>query len=81
MIRSGIQESGLLIGCLRKLQKWSFNSLISEYRSFSNTTKTTRYINEQYIEIFDLDLVSIPSKTPGWLNGRIYSESDFIKTE
>ncbi|EGF79271.1 hypothetical protein BATDEDRAFT_6727, partial [Batrachochytrium dendrobatidis JAM81] len=55
MCTSGVQETGALVGCLRKLQGWNFNSIVVEYRSFAGNK--SRYVNEQFIELFDLDLV------------------------
>ncbi|KAJ3130251.1 hypothetical protein HK098_004298 [Nowakowskiella sp. JEL0407] len=52
MCSSGIHETGCLIGCLRKLQNWNFNSIIMEYRGFAGTK--TRFAIEQFIELFDL---------------------------
>ncbi|KAI8924367.1 tyrosine phosphatase family-domain-containing protein [Entophlyctis helioformis] len=64
MCTSGVQETGTLIGCLRKLQGWNFNSIIVEYRSFAGNK--SRYVNEQFIELFDLDLVTLPKNLPSW---------------
>ncbi|PVU92765.1 hypothetical protein BB559_003599 [Furculomyces boomerangus] len=61
---SGIRETSTVVGCLRKLQNWNFNSIIFEYRRYS--TSRARYAIELFIELFDIDLVSIPSNTPDW---------------
>ncbi|PVU92692.1 hypothetical protein BB561_003672 [Smittium simulii] len=61
---SGIKETSLVVGCLRKLQNWNFNSTIFEYRRYS--TNKARYAVELFIELFDTDLVSIPLNTPDW---------------
>lgn len=81
--RSGIHESGTLVGCLRKLEGWNFSSIITEvngivlfhimvvnwiiqqYRAYAGTK--ARYVNEQFIELFDLDLVTLPPNLPDWL--------------
>lgn len=55
---------GMVIGCLRRLQNWNFNSVITEYRTYAGPR--TRYVNEQFIELFDIDLVTIPHDPPAW---------------
>ncbi|KAI9319379.1 protein-tyrosine phosphatase [Dichotomocladium elegans] len=65
MCTSGIHETGTLVGCLRKLEGWNFSSIINEYRAYAGTK--ARYVNEQFIELFDLDLVTLPANLPGWL--------------
>ncbi|KAL7415328.1 tyrosine phosphatase family-domain-containing protein [Mrakia frigida] len=62
---SGIHLTGIIVGCLRKLQHWNFASILVEYRSFAGPTKH-RYSDEQYIEMFDTDLVNIPLDPPEW---------------
>ncbi|ORX56739.1 protein-tyrosine phosphatase [Hesseltinella vesiculosa] len=64
MCTSGIHETGTLVGCLRKLEGWNFSSIVTEYRSFAGTK--ARYVNEQFIELFDLDLVTLPRTLPLW---------------
>lgn len=64
MCSYGVQETGALIGCLRKLQGWNFNSIVLEYRSFAGSK--ARYIVEQFIELFDTDLIAVPKKIPRW---------------
>jgi protein tyrosine/serine phosphatase len=61
---SGVQQVGVVIGCLRRLQGWNLNSIINEYRGFALTR--TRYLHEQMIELFDTDLVVIPEEPPQW---------------
>ncbi|ORX63430.1 hypothetical protein K493DRAFT_250082, partial [Basidiobolus meristosporus CBS 931.73] len=34
------------------------------YRSYSGNK--ARYINEQFIELFDMDLVTLPAELPEW---------------
>ncbi|TPX37768.1 hypothetical protein SeMB42_g06892 [Synchytrium endobioticum] len=64
MCTSGNHETGVFVGCLRKLQRWNFNSIVVEYRSFAGNK--ARYANEQFIELFDLDLVTLPANQPTW---------------
>jgi protein tyrosine/serine phosphatase len=56
MCQTGAHETGALVGCLRRIQKWSFNSIIFEYRSFAGSK--SKYSIEQFIELFDTDLVN-----------------------
>ncbi|RUP16259.1 hypothetical protein BC936DRAFT_139534 [Jimgerdemannia flammicorona] len=64
MCISGIHETGIVIGCLRHLQNWNFSSIVTEYRSYASSK--ARYMNEQFIELYDLDLVTLPSNLPPW---------------
>ncbi|KXS09319.1 protein-tyrosine phosphatase [Gonapodya prolifera JEL478] len=64
MCTSGVHETGTLMGCLRKLQGWNFNSIVVEYHSFAGSK--ARFVNEQFIELFDLDLVTFPLDLPNW---------------
>ncbi len=52
-------EASVLIGCLRKLQGWSFNAIVVEFDAYSGGKN--RFLYTQFIECFDLDLVRIPS--------------------
>ena len=36
-----------------------------QYRAYAGSK--ARYLNEQYIELFDLDLVTLPKQLPLWL--------------
>lgn len=53
----GIHDTGTVVGCLRKALGWNLNSIVVEYRSFAGSR--ARYFNEQFIELFDLDLISV----------------------
>ncbi|KAI9281145.1 tyrosine phosphatase family-domain-containing protein, partial [Sporodiniella umbellata] len=64
MCTSGIHETGTLVGCLRKLEYWNFSSILTEYRAYAGSK--ARYVNEQFIELFDLDLVTLPRCLPSW---------------
>jgi tyrosine-protein phosphatase OCA1 len=60
----GMHRTGLVIGCLRKAQGWALTSIIDEYRRFSG--RKSRLQNEQFIELFDVDLVRLPGQLPNW---------------
>ncbi|CAG8809755.1 28933_t:CDS:2 [Gigaspora margarita] len=64
MCTSGVHETGTFIGCLRRLQNWNFTSIMVEYRSFASNK--ARYVNEQFIELFDMDLITLPRNLPPW---------------
>ena len=64
MCSSGIHQTGTLVGCLRRLQTWNLTSTLYEYRMF--TAQKNRFLNEQFIELFDLDMVTLPRDLPPW---------------
>lgn len=57
--------AGAVVGCLRKIQQWHLSSIFEEYRRFAGSK--VRLQNEQFIELFDTDLVTIPANPPSWL--------------
>ncbi|GAA5915381.1 protein-tyrosine phosphatase OCA1 family protein [Sporobolomyces salmoneus] len=58
MCAQGRHRTGTCVGCLRKLQHWNLTSILEEYRRFAGPK--VRVLNEQFIELFDLDLVHVP---------------------
>lgn len=52
------------MGCLRRLQHWNFSSIIVEYRAYAGNK--ARYVNEQFIELFDIDWITLPASLPTW---------------
>ncbi|KAG0053958.1 hypothetical protein BGZ83_000102 [Gryganskiella cystojenkinii] len=64
MDTSGIHEIGTFMGCLRRLQHWNFSSIIVEYRAYAGNK--ARYVNEQFIELFDIDWITLPETLPTW---------------
>ncbi|KAI9090972.1 protein-tyrosine phosphatase [Phlyctochytrium arcticum] len=65
MCNLGRHRTGTVIGCLRKLQRWNLTSIFEEYRRFAGPK--VRVLNEQFIELFDTDLVRVPTTHPKWL--------------
>ncbi|DAZ95990.1 TPA: hypothetical protein N0F65_009291 [Lagenidium giganteum] len=61
----GRDRTGAVVGCLRKIQQWHLSSIFEEYRRFAGSK--VRLQNEQFIELFDTDLVTIPQNPPPWL--------------
>jgi len=57
--------TGTVIGCLRKLQRWNLVSIFEEYRRYAGTKVSL--LNEQFIELFDTELLSIPTNHPSFL--------------
>lgn len=63
--RFKLNEIGTVVGCLRKLQKWSLTAIFEEYRRYAGSK--VRVLNEQFIELFDTDLVRLPTNAPPWI--------------
>lgn len=68
---AGIHEVGVLLGCLRKLQRWNFATILLEYRNFAGNR--ARSTNERFIEMFDTDLITFPDKEvlPSWFSEQL----------
>lgn len=56
MCREGRHRTGTVVGCWRKLQKWSLTAIFEEYRRFAGPK--VRVLSEQFIELFDVELVA-----------------------
>ena len=65
MCNLGRHRTGTMVGCLRKLQGWSLTAILEEYRRHAGPK--FRLLNEQFIELFDTDLVPVPQRRPSWL--------------
>ncbi|KXS18342.1 protein-tyrosine phosphatase [Gonapodya prolifera JEL478] len=65
MCNLGRHRTGTVIGCLRKLQRWNLTSIFEEYRRY--TGPKVRVLNEQFIELFDTDLVPTRATSPKWI--------------
>ena len=59
-------ETDIVVAILRRLQNWCFTALVSEYHAYGGSK--TRFMPEQQIEIFDLDLICVPpiALLPEW---------------
>lgn len=69
MCSQGRHRTGTVIGCLRKLQRWILSSIFEEYHRYADGRG--RLANEQFIELFDTDLVNLPTTNrPRWLRSR-----------
>ena len=60
-----LTSRGTLVGCLRKLQRWNLTAILEEYGRSAGSK--VREANEQFIELFDTDLVSMSASRPAWL--------------
>lgn len=66
MCSHGRHRTGTVIGCLRKLQGWSLSAIFEEYDRHADGR--IRLANEQFIELFDTDLINVPAENrPRWL--------------
>jgi len=61
----GRHRTGTVIGCLRKVQHWNLTSILEEYRRFAG--QKVGLSNEQFIELFDIDLVKQSENVPEWI--------------
>ncbi|KNE68703.1 hypothetical protein AMAG_13346 [Allomyces macrogynus ATCC 38327] len=83
---TGVHETGVLVACLRRMQRWNFNSIVAEFRAFS--FPSARAMAEQFVELFDDSLVTLPppERLPsGWgaylVGARPMSRVDMTKGE
>ncbi|KAH3669336.1 hypothetical protein OGAPHI_001457 [Ogataea philodendri] len=51
-----VDRSEVMIGLLRRIQRWSYSSISNEYRLFANTK--ANYAVENYLELVNIELVS-----------------------
>ena len=56
----GRNFSGVIVGCLRKLQWWSLMSIFEEFRRFSGSRQQQ---HEQFIELFDTELLEVKQES------------------
>jgi tyrosine-protein phosphatase SIW14 len=62
----GKHRTGCLVGCLRKVQRWSLTSIFDEYRRYAGVK--TRDLDQQFIELFQVGRVRYRVKyKPAWL--------------
>lgn len=54
----GKHRTGCLVGCLRKVQRWSSVATFEEYRRFAG--EKARLVDLQFIELFDTALIPPP---------------------
>lgn len=66
----GKHRTGCLVGCLRKVQRWSSVATFEEYRRFAG--EKARLVDLQFIELFDTTLIPPPQP----VKARSYGGSD-----
>ena len=70
MCGTGVHDTGIIFGCLRRFLRWSFTAAIDENRGFAACAGTkTRHMNEVFVESFDNDLITLPQDLPPWAIG------------
>eukprot|EP00048_Salpingoeca_helianthica_P006860 m.103565 g.103565 ORF g.103565 m.103565 type:complete len:209 (-) comp14152_c0_seq1:61-687(-) len=62
---SGRHQTGIVVGCLRRLQRWCLTSIFHEYCMFAG--EHARLAAQHYIEQFDPDFIALPPILPPWL--------------
>lgn len=63
---SAQHRTGCLVGCLRRVQRWSLTSILGEYQRFAGGRP--RLIDQQSIELFDPRGIDYdPQFAPSWL--------------
>ncbi|KCV69527.1 hypothetical protein H696_03948 [Fonticula alba] len=67
MCQPGRHRTGAVVACLRKVQRWNLTSILEEYRRYAGAR--VRPLHEQFIELFDTDLISAPAPALGLLEG------------
>ena len=67
--KTGKNLTGVVVACLRKLQRWSLISIYEEYRRYAGGSRLQQQ-HEQFIELFDTDLVPIGQNAPQFLQKR-----------
>jgi hypothetical protein len=66
--KNGVYYTSLIVGCLRKIQSWSFSSIVCESKEFSS-----RYVldvfSKHFIERLDLSQLKLPIRKllPTWV--------------
>lgn len=59
----GKHRTGTLVGCLRKVQRWSLVAIFEEYRRFAG--EKSRVVDLQFIELFDTSTLPVrPARAP-----------------
>ena len=71
----GQQRTGVVVGCLRRLQRWSLSPTFDEYRRHAATASSL--LDLQQIELFD---PSLRSSAPSTAEDETLAESDGAET-
>lgn len=57
-----------LVGILRRIQKWNFNSIVNEYRIYTGNSSKNNYNAENFLELLEIELV--PFEVDQWLRNK-----------
>lgn len=57
-----------LVGILRRIQKWNFNSIVNEYRIYTGNSSKNNYNAENFLELIEVEL--IPFEVDQWLRNK-----------
>lgn len=68
-----VDSTATLIGILRKIQKWNFNSILNEYRIFNGTSTKNNYFAETFLELISIELIPYENRK------RVHLEVDVIQ--
>lgn len=68
LCKTGVHQTGTVIACLRRMMDWGLTATLDEHHTIAGSIRT-HHANELFIELFDVDLVSLPdrSRVPQWL--------------
>ncbi|QPG75460.1 tyrosine-protein phosphatase siw14 [Brettanomyces nanus] len=61
----GKHRTGCIVGCVRKLQKWSLSMIFDEYRKFAYPKE--RPLDQQFIEMYDDTEIELYASERHWL--------------
>lgn len=55
-----VDSTSTLVGILRKIQKWNFNSILNEYRIYcgGSSSSSNNYYAENFLELIQIELLS-----------------------
>ncbi|CAH2354070.1 hypothetical protein CLIB1423_14S01354 [[Candida] railenensis] len=52
-----VDSTSTLVGILRKIQKWNFNSIVNEYRIYTGAPSKSNYYAENFLELIQPELI------------------------
>ncbi|ODV77455.1 uncharacterized protein CANTADRAFT_7919 [Suhomyces tanzawaensis NRRL Y-17324] len=52
-----VDSTSTLIGILRKIQKWNFNSILNEYKTYTGNSSKSNYYAENFLELIQVELI------------------------
>ncbi len=81
--KTGKALTGTVIACMRKMQHWSLISIFEEYRRFTGRPARIQQQHEQFIELFDIDLITITAHSPSFLvkSANLHNKTSDIANE